>query len=576
MKPQNHPLESIASYKRKNEKAPTQSRKRLPKCDLTEPPPKKRQQIEETTPKLSSNQLGVLEENERDRIPEPISYWATHNTWPDNFQDRVLMAASSNSGKRQRTSSSQSGKNEKPRSYSQSRKDGDVPEQYTPEYERHIFTKGLDMDLLKGEEFVSEHSKQLCNGLMKIIRHSIRPTVFPEEHLRKVINLLGTRNEAIVNRDVTTMIFPPLVSLYLSGDKHLEHLVDEVNADWYEQCVLEGPRIRPDLAIGLFSSSFTEAEIDKLKRYTSVDNWTQFTSHMYFPFLMCEANCGRGGLNMADRQNMHSCSVAVRAFLRIEQEADKYRSEQKLENLIGETVVFSISHDQQDVRLYGHYAIIREEKWTYYRYRIGTFNILTSQKDLLTLYNFVQNVLKSHALDLVKRLKKALSALPEPSTLSFHASSISLNDDIQPNFAVPALPGVSLNRETAMTKGQNDRLLEQIMKQNEQISKLMEQLKEERQKHEEQMEKQKKQMEEQRKQMEEQRKQIEGDHITAKGVKQIAIIPTAANAQCNVIKHIFNYHVVRQLSRKSVLIRLAENLSVGTTRQSQELRMIRR
>ena len=521
-KSQSHPLGSTAGRKRKYEKDPTQSRKRPPECDLVEPPPKQRQQCEETAPELSvhvskssvssQKEPGVSEENERNKILDPISHWAAHGIWPNSFQERVPMPSS---GKRLRTSSSPSGKDEKSRSYSQSRKDGDVPEQYTPAYERHVFTKGLDMDVLRGEEFVSEHSKRSCSGLMKITRHSIKPIVFPEEHLRKVINLLGTRNEAIVNRDITTMIAPPLASLYFSGDKHLEHVVDEVNADWYEQCVLEGPRIRPDLAIGLLSSSFTEAEIDKLKRYTSVDNWTQFTSHMYFPFLMCEVKSGREGLNAADRQNMHSCSVAVRALLRIEQEADKYRSGEKLRSLLGQVLVFSISHNQQDVRLFGHYAIVREEKWTYHRYCIGTFNILTGQKDLVTLYNFVQNVLKSHASDLVKRLKDALSALPEPSTLSIDASSMSLNDDPQQNsqerdadgFAVPALPGASLNREMAKKLGQNDKLLEQIMKQNEQVSKLMEQLEEERQKHEEERKKHEGEKE-QRKQMEEQQKEI--------------------------------------------------------------------
>lgn len=159
-----------------------------------------------------------------------------------------------------------------------------------------------------------------------------------------------------MNRDVTPIIIPSITSLYFGRDNSLEHLIDELNADWYEQCILEGPRIRPDLAIGLSSSAFTEEEVEKLKRYTSVDNWTQITMHMFFSFLMGEVKCGRESLNIADRQNMHSCSVAVRALLRIEQEADKYRREKKIDNLNRQVLVFSISHDQQDARLHGHYA----------------------------------------------------------------------------------------------------------------------------------------------------------------------------------------------------------------------------
>ena len=45
---------------------------------------------------------------------------------------------------------------------------------------------------------------------------------------------------------------------------------------------------------------------------------------MLFPFLMCEVKCGQKGLNIADRQNIYSYSVAIRALLRIKQKADKY------------------------------------------------------------------------------------------------------------------------------------------------------------------------------------------------------------------------------------------------------------
>ena len=202
------------------------------------------------------------------------------------------------------------------------------------------------MSLLRGEECVSKKSKKLCVNLQKITYKTIKPIIFSRTAIRKVIEFCRNRNEAIVNRDIIPMIVPPITSLYFNGDSNLKHVVIEVNADWYDQCVLEGPRPRPDLAIGLFSSAFIEGEIDKLKRYTSVYNWTQVTMHMLFPFLICEVKCGREGLDIVDRQNMHSCSVAVRALLRIEQEADKYRPEKKIESLNGQVLVFSISHDQ--------------------------------------------------------------------------------------------------------------------------------------------------------------------------------------------------------------------------------------
>ena len=105
-----------------------------------------------------------------------------------------------------------------------------------------------------------------------------------------------------MHRDITPMIVPPITSLYFGGkNNRLEHVVDEVNTDWYQNCILAGPRPRPDLAIGLFSSTFTSAELDRLQNYTAVDNWTRFTELIYFPFLVCKVKCGRDSLDRADR-----------------------------------------------------------------------------------------------------------------------------------------------------------------------------------------------------------------------------------------------------------------------------------
>lgn len=450
-----------------------------------------------------AKKVGVREVEQKER-DDFISYWAVHRTWPEDFAEHNSVASFNSTNKRQRTSDrSQSGKDERSPSYSQSRKNEEVAA-----YEQHILIKGLNMDSFKGEELICEESKNLCIDLQQITNKSIEPTIFPTGVIRKVLHFCRNRNEAIVNRDVTPMIIPSITSLYFGGDNSLEHVVDEVNVDWYSQCVLEGPQIRPDLAIGLFSSAFSEEEIDKLKRYTSVDNWTQVTLQMFFPFLMCEVECGGEGLDIADRQNMHSCSVAVRALLRIEQEADKYRSEKKTDSLNRQVLVFSISHDQEDARLYGHYAIVQGEKWTYYRYRIRKFD-LTDNNSLLVIHNFVRNILKSHLPEHVRRLKNALAALPDPnkppessglsgsSGLSFAASEISLNaDNFQQgsqyrdadDFVMSARPDSSQN-SGAKANGQKSRLIDRI-------DKLIQQLEEQRQEHKEEIERQRKEIEE--------------------------------------------------------------------------------
>ncbi|KAI9888456.1 MAG: hypothetical protein M1814_006903 [Vezdaea aestivalis] len=481
-----------------------------------------------------------------------IGFWVEHDCeWPENFAKNCTMASSS---KRQRTSgSSQSHTEEKSRSWAQNRKEGEVPEQYTAKYEKHISRRGLDMDLLKGKKNVSDESRADFVSLMKSEKRYIQPLLYSWDKILDVINDCQSRNEALVVHVITPMIIPPIRSLYYLGKDYayLEHVVDEINTNWYQKCVIEGPQLRPDLSIGLFESAFEQQELDKLKK-CSVDTCTQFTDNMYFPFLMCEVKCGREGLDAADRQNMHSCCVAVKALLRIEQEADKQRKEkclregrekilkegrekllkenprrdleelenyleeelekhleeylkenleEGLEKLDGHALVYSISHDQKDARLYGHYAILNQERWTYYRYRIKAFDLYNTS-DLLAIYNFVQNLLKDYVPVLVKRLKAAIAVLPEPSTLSFYTSEMSLGD-VDPrgrsqvqdddNFKKPTLPASAVN---SLRADKLERQLKEQQKQQEQREKELEkQLKEQR---EEAKREQEKQLKEQR------------------------------------------------------------------------------
>lgn len=75
---------------------------------------------------------------------------------------------------------------------------------------------------------------------------------------------------------------------------------------------------------------------------------------MYFPFLSCEVKCGNGALDVADRQNAHSMGIAVRAVVNL------FQLGQREHELNRKILAFSISHDDQSVRIYGYYPIIEE------------------------------------------------------------------------------------------------------------------------------------------------------------------------------------------------------------------------
>ncbi|KAI9682697.1 MAG: hypothetical protein M1829_006684 [Trizodia sp. TS-e1964] len=470
---------------------PGQKRKRSCEPEADNPFPKKRNSLLlEKAKEEEPEDPGDLEDQGKN---SHISYWAANQTWPSNFG-----AMSSN--KRQRASEAESSKEEKSPSYAQSRREGEVPQQYTKAYEIYISTMGLEMDDFKGENLVSADSKATCEDLQYIRHKSISTSVYSKAEITKLVKLSRNRNEAMVNRDITPLIVPPISQLYLKDqDKQYEHITDEVNTQWNESWVLAGPRPKPDLAVGFLSSAFTTAEIEKLTNYTSYENLTKPTDYLCFPFLMCEVKCGNEGLDYPDRQNMHSCSVAVKALLKLEQKADEYRGDKQFANLLGKILVYSISHDQKNARVYGHFALVEGEKWTYYRHHIANFDIYYKETDLLALHNFARNVLTQHAPEVLKRVQRAIDVLPASTMLSFSAGTMSLMDESQAGsrpvrdsqgFVMPVVP--------ASAQSLFDEQTRQIEEQRRQVEE-----------HKKEVEEQRRQVEEQRRQAEEQRRQAE-------------------------------------------------------------------
>ncbi len=149
---------------------------------------------------------------------------------------------------------------------------------------------------------------------------------------------------------------------------------------------------------------------------------------------MCEIKCDNEELDYANRQNMHSCNDAIKTLLKLEQKTNQYRKNKKFESLLDKILVYSISHDQKNARLYEHFALIEKEKWTYYRHHIANFDIVYKKIDLLIFHDFARNVLTIYASKLLKRFRKAIAILLISSTLSFSASTMNLKNDSQQDF----------------------------------------------------------------------------------------------------------------------------------------------
>ena len=218
------------------------------------------------------------------------------------------------------------------------------------------------MEELKGRSVVQKESQLLCGQLLQSRYPEPQHTAFPLSQFLAVWQRAENRNEARVYSDITPLPVPSPELLSICGVQELENVAEEIGAEWSKCQTLGGPKPKPDLAVGISTSAISEEEVAKLKNHIAPERPTLFTDHMYFPFLLCEVNCGNEGINRADRQNMHSGSLAVKAIVELFQALDSNQAAQ----LHGQILVFSVSHDNERVKLYGHFPILDGDRTAFY------------------------------------------------------------------------------------------------------------------------------------------------------------------------------------------------------------------
>ncbi|KLU89203.1 hypothetical protein MAPG_08177 [Magnaporthiopsis poae ATCC 64411] len=123
-------------------------------------------------------------------------------------------------------------------------------------------------------------------------------------------------------QDITRLIVPSAESFATFGAKQLDILVESVNEGWDNSVPFTSPshRPQPDYSVGFERNAFTRDQLAKLSPFIGNflfrdQSYFMATYYMYFPFLTCEVKCG--SLDIADRQNTHSMTLAVRAIVEL-------------------------------------------------------------------------------------------------------------------------------------------------------------------------------------------------------------------------------------------------------------------
>jgi hypothetical protein len=259
-----------------------------------------------------------------------------------------------------------------------------------PSYATILATKGSFME--KSDLGITDATKNLCRILLEKEQTLPQDSLFRDDVFDKACRKMQDRNEARIVQDITRLIVPSAETLATYGATHLDPLIESVNEGWNRAIPFYGPRPQPDYSVGFGRSAFTDDQLEKLKPFVGevTDTFTSdlmATWQMYFPFLTCEVKCGAAALDVADRQNAHSMTIAVRGIVEL------FRCVKREKELHREILAFSISHDHSTVRIYGHYALIDGSKTTFYRHPIRKFDFTELDgKEKWTAYKFIRNV----------------------------------------------------------------------------------------------------------------------------------------------------------------------------------------
>ena len=277
-------------------------------------------------------------------------------------------------------------------------------------YETLLATKGSFMD--EDERGIKDESKSVCRTLLESNQTVPQDSLFRDDLFKAVCRKIRNRNEAMVIQDATRLIVPSAQNLAIYGAKHLDILIETVNEGWNNSRPFIGTRPQPDYSVGFRREAFTEDQLNKLESLVGDViagdmSFYMATYFMYLPFLTCEVKCGAAALDIADRQNAHSMTLAVRGVI------EMFRRVKREKEIDREILAFSVSHDHQTVRIYGHYPVIEGTKTTFYRYPVRKFDFTELDgKEKWTAYKFTKNVYDTWVPNHFKRLCSVIDKLP--------------------------------------------------------------------------------------------------------------------------------------------------------------------
>lgn len=379
-------------------------------------PPRKRARLSLAERRDNSDQDQAIAsiESKNDRV----RYWSEQGTWPPEAEEEAMQSCRENyvpSALARRRSSALVRKRSSSSLTAETVSSADqkfLSEKNTykdPNVEIELKDFGSFMD--DHAEGITPESKTLCQELLTTPQKLPEDTLFSDKLFPQVCKMVKGKNGATVVRYLLPQLVPSPKIRALRGAEHLSILNETINASWINAIRCCNRRPRPDYSIGFDREAFSPARLQKLRPFICTESYQESqintTYDTYFPFLTAEVTCGATALDIADRQNTVSQTIALRGLVTLFRLV--HREQELHRNILG----FSISHDDEAVRIYGHYPFIDGKNTTYHRCVISKFDIVPTIEgdERWKTPIFVQNVQDLWAVEHFQKICSAVDML---------------------------------------------------------------------------------------------------------------------------------------------------------------------
>lgn len=421
-----------------------------------------------------------------------INHWIQRGNWPRKyFRDsemNILLARKRSSSLRHKQSEYGSTTHSADTLNDQKARDLKTAPYKDPQYGALLAAQGSYMN--QSHLGISDTSTSLCQTLLNSDQVTPTYSLFHDDLFYETCLSVQSRNEARIIRDITPLICPSAEVLAIHNYITPNLLTDGVDQGWNNSIPITKVRPQPDYSVGFSQSAFSKGQISKLSPYIGGLYDASFfmaTFFMHFPFLTCETKSGVAGLDIADRQNAHSMTLAVRGVVEL------FRLAKREDEVHQRILAFSISHDATTVRIYGHYPLIDGNDTTYYRHPFRSYDLTDQEgKERWTAYRFTMSIYSVFMPEHLERIRSAVDAIPadmnfeissnHPTPSEKESESCSVSSSLQGMAEIsPVVEGAEPSknpklRPKVMLQQEIDYLKQQLAQEREEKKRLLEML----------------------------------------------------------------------------------------------------